>query len=249
MNTIFGPRQVSARSGVLQQSLRDHSRVAYQAAIVAAAESVILKNEFKQTKVADIAEASGVSVGTLYNYFKSKEAVMQAIVSHRCEQLRTELEQPFDSPDPLDQLRQWVVRVHAYIEKNGELLRLHARTKVDPSAWLSQFPDFDATRPGLDARLDACARTGKLRTDIPAPQLAWALRAVFQSMLLEWNQHNVAFSLVQRGDSLLALLLEGSENRFVAPSLPCPQSHVTGCSRDGQAGFANSSPSHQASGL
>jgi len=158
MNTIFGPRQVSARSGVLQQSLRDHSRVAYKAAIVAAAESVILKNGFKQTKVADIAEASGVSVGTLYNYFKSKEAVMQAIVSHRREQLRTELEQPFDSPDPLDQLRQWVVRVHAYIEKNGELLRLHARTKVDPSAWLSQFPDFDATRPGLDARLDACAR-------------------------------------------------------------------------------------------
>ena len=41
---------------------------------------------------------------------------MQAILLQHSEQLQAEMEQPFDSEDPLAQLRQWIARVHGYIE-------------------------------------------------------------------------------------------------------------------------------------
>jgi AcrR family transcriptional regulator len=209
--------------GSLCQSLRDHSKVAHQNAILVAAESFIIEHGFRQTKMVDIAEACGVAVGTLYNYFEGKEAVSQAIARHCCERLDAELTQPFDTDDPLEQLRQWVGRVHAYIERYGELLlqladaHLESGEPRDGSAWLSQFPHFESTSQRLDALLQACSKAGKLREEVSLPQLAWAIRGLLQSMLLDWCRQPGKFSLVKRGDALLTLILKGATRGIDAP--------------------------------
>lgn len=224
MNVMFEQQSPNDRASILRQSLRSHSRAAYHRAILAAAEFIIVRDGLKRTKMADIAEAIGVSVGTLYNYFQSKDAIMQFIVTHHVEQLLAELGQPFDSDDPIAQLRQWIARVHGYIERNRELLWQHAKTSVrerdaqDASAWVSQFPGFEGSVSRLNALLDDCIRAGRVRADIPTHQLVWALQTMLQILLLDWFRRPEEFSLIRRGDTLLSLFLDGAEIRDNASS-------------------------------
>jgi AcrR family transcriptional regulator len=49
--------------------------------IIEVAQKLFIENGYLQTKVSDIVKAIGVSQGTFYNYFKSKEEIVDAIVN------------------------------------------------------------------------------------------------------------------------------------------------------------------------
>lgn len=49
--------------------------------IIEAAESCMRENGFHQTSVKSIASQAGVSVGLIYKYYESKEAIIEALVS------------------------------------------------------------------------------------------------------------------------------------------------------------------------
>ncbi len=53
--------------------------------IVEGARQIFLQHGFDAASMNDIARAAGVSKGTLYVYFDSKEALFEAIVEHECE--------------------------------------------------------------------------------------------------------------------------------------------------------------------
>src|SRR5512142_3337723 len=87
-------RAPKTRPQVLRQALQEHTRAAYREAIRAAAERIILRDGFQPARMADIADATGVSVGTLYNYFESKEAVFNALVEHHRARFIAQVERP-----------------------------------------------------------------------------------------------------------------------------------------------------------
>lgn len=60
--------------------------------ILAAATRVFGRKGFEATRAEDIAAAAGIAKGTLYLYFKSKEAIYTATVSLACRNLRAEME-------------------------------------------------------------------------------------------------------------------------------------------------------------
>ena len=51
--------------------------------LVQTARKLIYNQGYHQTTLADIAEASGITVGNIYYYFKTKEQIVQAIVEER----------------------------------------------------------------------------------------------------------------------------------------------------------------------
>ena len=57
------------------------------------------KNGFDRTRMEDIATAAGLAKGTLYLYFKSKEALFYAICEHNLEELRNQLYRLFSSKE------------------------------------------------------------------------------------------------------------------------------------------------------
>lgn len=61
-------------------------------AILAAAESVIGQLGPSPAKVEDIARAAGVSVGTVYNHFEDREAVVSGLMDLRLGELLSELD-------------------------------------------------------------------------------------------------------------------------------------------------------------
>ena len=60
--------------------------------ILAAATRVFGRKGFEATRAEDIADAAGIAKGTLYLYFKSKEAIYTAAVSQACRDLQAELQ-------------------------------------------------------------------------------------------------------------------------------------------------------------
>jgi AcrR family transcriptional regulator len=213
-------RTPRARPQVLRQALQEHTRAAYREAILAAAEKIILRDGYQPAKMADIAESTGVSVGTLYNYFDSKEAVFNALYEHHRNRFLAHVEQPFDSDDPLEQLRQFVTRSHEFVEHNGALFNLYVRERVaeidspieEPGCVV---PAEEQKRFGghLENMLKMAQDANKIRNDLPLEDLVWALQSLLQSLLLDWCRRPSQVPLKQRGQEVVTLFLQGACTR------------------------------------
>jgi len=205
-----------SRPQVLRQALQEHTRAAYREAILAAAERIILRDGFQPARMADIAEATGVSVGTLYNYFDSKEAVFNALLEHHRGRYAAQVERPFDTDDPLLQLRQFVTRTHEFAEENGALFNLYIRTRVacmGPGCDTDCIVD-DVDQQRFDSQLERllgqAQQKGKLRGDMPVHDLVWALESLLQALLLDWTRQPDNVPLKERGDEVVTLFLQGA---------------------------------------
>src|SRR5512145_2424994 len=116
-----------SRPQALRQALQEQTRAAYREAILDAAEHVFLKDGFQSAKMVDVAEATGVSVGTLYNYFDSKDAVFLALAERHRSRYFGMLESEFASPDPMDRIHEFVERSFGFVEQNGALFSIYLR--------------------------------------------------------------------------------------------------------------------------
>ena len=59
---------------------------------------------FKDTSIADIAEDSGVPLGNVYYYFKTKEDLVAAVIEQRTENIKEEAKRWDEIPDPRQRL-------------------------------------------------------------------------------------------------------------------------------------------------
>ena len=59
---------------------------------------------FKQTAIADIAEDSGVPLGNVYYYFKTKDELAAAVIEQRTETIKGEARKWEENPDPRERL-------------------------------------------------------------------------------------------------------------------------------------------------
>ena len=82
--------------------------------VVSAARDLFYRRGFEKTSFSDIAEESGLNRGSFYFYFKSKQDILNAVVSQRAEQLEqalAEIDTGITEPR---------VRLRAYFELVGQ---------------------------------------------------------------------------------------------------------------------------------
>src|SRR6202163_2490412 len=80
--------------------------------LIETAMKLAYRNGFRETSLADIAEASHVPVGNVYYYFKTKEELGEAVVERRLAQFR-ELREKMDRlSSPKERLLAFVERIH-----------------------------------------------------------------------------------------------------------------------------------------
>lgn len=212
--------QLKSRPQALRQALQEQTRAAYREAILDAAERVFLSDGFQSAKMVDVAESTGVSVGTLYNYFDSKEAVFQALVERHRIRYFDMLCAPFEHEDALGQLRELVGRTLGFVEKNGALFAIYLRctAPVLESAMRCTpniSPEEDTARylAILAQLLEGGIRENRIRNDIPIDELVWTLNALLHAAVLEWVGSSDRQSLVARGQFLVQLFLEGASQK------------------------------------
>jgi AcrR family transcriptional regulator len=209
-----------SRPQALRQALQEQTRAAYREAILDAAEQVFLKDGFQSAKMVDVAEATGVSVGTLYNYFDSKEAVFLALAERHRTRYFSMLEEAFVSSDPVEQLYEFVDRSLGFVEQNGALFSIYLRSTTP---WLEgSLPSAPTMDPEEDnrrymARLSKLfadgVKSGRLRDDIDLDVLVWALSSLLHAAIIAWVGSPAQLALVSRGRALLQLFLQGASRK------------------------------------
>src|SRR5437660_11601096 len=75
------------------RKLKDRFREQTSSAIVAAAEEVLAEQGLHGGSMGEIAKRAGVAVGTLYNHFADREALLRHLLDTRCRELVEQLDQ------------------------------------------------------------------------------------------------------------------------------------------------------------
>lgn len=110
---------------VLDRAQRaEASRAARREVILDAARQVFGERGFRGTTIADIAEAAGIALGTIYIYFKSKEDVFAALNQRLIEIIAASLTSPTGATTVREIVEARIEHVFAACRDHRDLVRL-----------------------------------------------------------------------------------------------------------------------------
>jgi AcrR family transcriptional regulator len=110
-----------------RQSLRERLREATSREILAAAEQVFAELGLERASMAQIAERAGVAVGTLYNRFKDREALLEALLFERRADLLSKLDTQIASLSQAgfrEQLEGFMGTLFSHLQEHRAFLRV-----------------------------------------------------------------------------------------------------------------------------
>lgn len=93
-------------------------------AILEAAITLFARNGFSETGISDIARAAGVSHGTIFRYFPSKEELFRSAVMEPLQIVDRAMAGPPIEGTPLERIRHMLRRQVEFIARHREYLRL-----------------------------------------------------------------------------------------------------------------------------
>jgi AcrR family transcriptional regulator len=198
---------------------REQARLAFRASLRDAAEQVFVRAGFQATKMADIAREAGVAVGTLYNYFDSKEVIFEEILATRGAEFLANLEPTLEIRSPLERLSAIVHRALEYIDQHSALFAILIER--------GGVAEYDLQRLGGDltereytcflGQLGDCLRAAiqsrELRRDIAVPTMVAALSGAMNGATYAWLKRKRRGRLSAVADDLVTLFLAGARAR------------------------------------
>jgi TetR/AcrR family fatty acid metabolism transcriptional regulator len=150
--------------------------------ILDAAVRIFARKGFYATRVSEVAKAAGVADGTIYLYFKSKDALLVSLFEHRVERLLTFLADELpQAASPSEKLKRIIEIQLGLFEGERDLAEVITVTLRQSTKLMKEY-----AAPKFSAYLDAIANvitqgqaTGELRRDV-SPHLA--ARAIFGAL-------------------------------------------------------------------
>jgi len=168
------------------------------------------RDGFHRTTMRDIVSESGLSPGAIYNYFKSKEEIVEAIASQRQTKEKRLVRDAIEAGPPSNSLLR--IRDAFLDELNSPKERLRRRVSVQLWAEAQRDPNirklvrrsFEEPRKLIFEVLSAAQKEGALATSIDLDALASFLIAAFHGLVLqrEWDDrfspdsHKAMFNLL-----------------------------------------------------
>ncbi|MDI6777157.1 MAG: TetR/AcrR family transcriptional regulator [Syntrophales bacterium] len=90
-----------------------------RAEILKEAEKIFAAKGFYKTTMAEIAEASGFAIGTLYQFFEGKERLYTTMVSEKLDMMYSEIREKVGSAESIIEKIEALVKAHfAFVENN-----------------------------------------------------------------------------------------------------------------------------------
>ena len=194
--------------------LRERLRAETARSIISAAEKVFAAQGLRAAKMDDIAAEAGVSVGTVYNHFEDREALLNALLDTRRAELVAKLdaalEEASGEPFPF-LLERFTATVLAHFESHRPFFSIVLE---------GEHQRFGATGKQNDAMLEVYKRvehlmTRGLRKKALRPQGAELWPALFMgavrgAMIHSLSEKSPARPLGERAPDLVRFFLDGA---------------------------------------
>lgn len=105
---------------------RERERQRHRSEILLVAVRLFSDKGFGNVSMQEIATAAEFAVGTLYNFFSSKEALFEEMIQDCAESIVQDLSAILDGPgDEVDRLRAFIRRQPALLEKHADLIKVY----------------------------------------------------------------------------------------------------------------------------
>jgi AcrR family transcriptional regulator len=189
--------------------LRDRLREETSRAILAAAEDVFASDGLG-ARMESIAAHAGVAVGTLYNHFEDRKALVAALVRSRREALLARLDEALVQArgEPVAaQLRAYLGAVEQHARAHGPLLQVLMQAGEGPGDSRPPKTLLDELVRRAEAIIERGVRAGELRAD-PAKVLGLALVGLARALVIRAVAGGTEPG--QATDAVLELFLRGA---------------------------------------
>jgi AcrR family transcriptional regulator len=183
--------------------------------ILEAAMVVFARQGFEEARMDDIAQEVGLSKGALYLYFKSKDAIISAILQFFFSAAMKKLQGFLVSEEP-PSVREQLLRLNQYyvgemkwmvsmLPISFQFYAVAARQKAVRQFLKRYFKDY---RQVLAALIQRGIDRGEFRS-LQAEDVAIAIIALYEGLALLWMVDPDATTWEQIGERSLLLLLDG----------------------------------------
>ena len=155
-------------------------------ALVGAARGVFEERGYDGTRMSDIAEAAGVSHGTVYTWFSTKDAVLMAVIESLVDDLYESLSTP-DDTDPVGRIERANRSYLDAYRANARLLEVVEQAATTDDAFRSVLAGLRAAHVDrVAATLRHLQHDGLARTDLDAHVAAAALCSMVEGFARHW---------------------------------------------------------------
>lgn len=185
-------------------SMKDRKRAAAEQSLLDAAEAEFAAAGVAAASMLAIAARAGVSVGTLYNYFKDKDDLVIELLNGRRSELASRLDDAVTAPGSFeDHLRAMVHRVFVHFDEHRAFLRvsLHADLSV-----MKRRSATALLHDRISRLVEQGVREGFVRKRT-APLAVAAIGGIIRSILIERVESKDSFVAVV--DDAVELMLHG----------------------------------------
>jgi AcrR family transcriptional regulator len=112
--------------------LRERLKLATKDAILDAAEAVFARDGVQVARMEDVAATAGVAVGTLYNYFADRNALLEALLAARGDELLARIDAALLDRDAAFErrLRAFLATTFEYFRRHIGLFALHMEAEL-----------------------------------------------------------------------------------------------------------------------
>ena len=187
-------------------------RAANEQSIKKAALKLFSEKGFYSTSTRELTEAAGVSKGTLYWYWKSKEEVAFSLVSDMLGDFLELIERARDEKGPvIERMERMVAAVAELYYKETDYLRLLWKFRADRHYIFS--PDYTEKvtsyyvriRKGLESLVEQGMKSGEFRK-VDSKQMAFIILGVTEGLEVEWLENEAEFSLREALEVTMGML-------------------------------------------
>ena len=174
--------------------------------LLAAAVRVLASKGFHDTKIADIANAADVGVGTFYLHFETKDALFDALVDETVQRLKAAVDEAqVASTDPIDRIRRANTAFCRFAADNREVFRIafgHAAAYHDV---IRRAQDLFAA--DIEQNMKDGIAAGVL-SPIPTAVAAQAIVGMATQLLSWWAEH-ASMPVQTLEDTMTHIVLHG----------------------------------------
>ena len=200
---------------------KERERQRHREEIIEAAVKVFAENGFHRTTVEDIATEAEFSVGTLYNFFKSKEELYQSMIEFRFQQISDELMEALDqATDPIEFLRKYIQMRIDLCYKYEAFIKLYTRERMgdrfaNTELWKVKVEAlYEQFRARLAANFQQGIEQGCFRDDIAPADMVSALEGLSDGFLFDWMAYPESFAYSEKSDIMFELFLGGVRSQL-----------------------------------
>lgn len=183
--------------------------------ILSEAEKIFAAKGFFSTTVADIAQASGYAVGTLYQFFPSKEDLYMTMVVEKMDRMYGDMQAAVvNHQTNLEKLRAVILSYFQFVENNLDFCNLFLRndTAGISAGQATLWDRIVAEHIKHTKLLEDSIRQGMAdREIIPGDTiiLSFALSGMIRGVIFSWMLSERKFPLADQAPRLLEVFLNG----------------------------------------